>query len=63
MRVVITVIPLVTMRVYAEEKHLGTIELLYTAPLRDFEILAAKFLACMSRLRGDRRIDGALSRT
>ncbi|HYB97858.1 MAG TPA: ABC transporter permease [Candidatus Limnocylindrales bacterium] len=46
-RVVITVIPLVTMRVYAEEKHLGTVELLYTAPLRDFEILASKFLACM----------------
>lgn len=46
-RVVITVIPLVTMRVYAEEKNLGTIELLYTAPVRDFEILAAKFLACM----------------
>ncbi|HEY2775533.1 MAG TPA: ABC transporter permease [Candidatus Binatia bacterium] len=47
-RVIITVIPLITMRVYAEEKHLGTIELLYTAPLRDFQILAAKFLACMA---------------
>jgi ABC-2 type transport system permease protein len=47
-RVVITVIPLVTMRVYAEEKHLGTVELLYTAPLRDFEILASKYLACMA---------------
>ncbi len=46
-RLVITVIPLITMRVYAEEKNLGTIELLYTAPLRDGEILAAKFLACM----------------
>lgn len=46
-RVVLTVIPLVTMRVYAEEKHLGTIELLYTSPLRDGEILAAKYLACM----------------
>ncbi len=47
-RVVITVIPLITMRVYSEEKSLGTIELLYTAPLRDGEILAAKYLACMS---------------
>lgn len=47
-RVVITVIPLVTMRVYAEEKHLGTVELLYTAPLRDGEILAAKLLACLA---------------
>jgi len=46
-RLVITVIPLITMLVDAEEKNLGTIELLYTAPLRDGEILAAKFLACM----------------
>jgi ABC-2 type transport system permease protein len=45
-RIVITVIPLITMRVYAEEKNLGTIELLYTAPLRDWEILASKYLAC-----------------
>jgi ABC-2 type transport system permease protein len=47
-RVVITVIPLITMRVYSEEKNLGTIELLYTAPLRDVEILLAKYLACMA---------------
>jgi len=47
-RVIITVIPLITMRVYSEEKNLGTIELLYTAPLRDVEILAAKYAACMT---------------
>lgn len=47
-KVLITAIPLITMRVYAEEKALGTIELLYTAPLRDGEILAAKFLATMT---------------
>jgi ABC-2 type transport system permease protein len=46
-RIVITVIPLITMRVYAEEKNLGTIELLYTAPIRDGEILASKYLACL----------------
>src|SRR4029453_7386685 len=46
-RIVITVIPLITMRVYSEEKNLGTIELLYTSPLRDIEILSAKYLACM----------------
>jgi ABC-2 type transport system permease protein len=39
-------IPLLTMRLFAEEKKLGTIELLYTYPLRDGEIFAAKFLAC-----------------
>jgi len=46
-KVVITVIPLITMRVYSEEKNLGTIELLYTAPVRDIEILLAKFVGCM----------------
>ena len=46
-RIVITVIPLITMRVYAEEKNLGTIELLYTAPLHDREILASKYIACL----------------
>ncbi len=46
-RIVITVVPLITMRVYSEEKNLGTIELLYTAPLRDIEILLAKYGACM----------------
>ena len=47
-KVLITAIPLITMRVYSEEKALGPIELLYTAPLRDGEILAAKFLAAMA---------------
>ncbi len=46
-RLVITVVPLVTMRVYSEEKALGTSELLYTAPVSDFQILAAKTLACL----------------
>jgi ABC-2 type transport system permease protein len=46
-KIVITVIPLITMRVYAEEKNLGTIELLYTAPIHDAEILASKYVACL----------------
>jgi ABC-2 type transport system permease protein len=41
------VVPLFTMRLIAEERRLGTIELLYTYPLRDGEILTAKFLACL----------------
>ena len=40
------VLPLVTMRLFAEEKKLGTIELLWTYPVRDSEIVAGKFLAC-----------------
>jgi ABC-2 type transport system permease protein len=39
------VLPLVTMRLFAEEKKLGTIELLWTYPVRDFEIVLGKFLA------------------
>jgi len=40
-------IPLLTMRLFAEEKKLGTIELLLTYPFRDLEILLGKFLACL----------------
>jgi len=38
-------VPAVTMRLLAEEKKAGTIELLATKPLHDWEIVAAKFLA------------------
>src|SRR5215470_4874155 len=44
--VLLLVVPLLTMRLLAEEKRLGTIELLLTAPLRDGTIVAAKFTAC-----------------
>lgn len=43
--VTMLVLPLVTMRSFAEEKKLGTMELLWTYPVRDGEILAGKFLA------------------
>ena len=39
------VVPAVTMRLLAEEKKAGTIELLTTKPLHDWEIIAGKFLA------------------
>jgi ABC-2 type transport system permease protein len=39
------VLPLLTMRLFAEERKLGTIELLWTYPLRDRDIVAGKFLA------------------
>ncbi len=42
--------PLLTMRLFAEEKKLGTIELLFTYPFRDLEILLGKFLACLTML-------------
>jgi ABC-2 type transport system permease protein len=41
---VLFLLPMVTMRTYSEEKRSGTIELLLTSPLTDFEITAGKFL-------------------
>ena len=42
------VVPLITMRTYAEEKRSGTIELLMTSPVTDFQIVIGKFLGAMS---------------
>jgi ABC-2 type transport system permease protein len=41
------VVPLITMRTYAEEKRSGTIELLMTSPVTDFQIIVGKFLGAM----------------
>ena len=38
-------IPAITMKAFAEEKRSGTIELLYTLPFRDIEIVIGKFFA------------------
>lgn len=43
--IILLVIPMLTMRLYAEEKKSGTIELLFTAPLTDVETVMGKFLA------------------
>ena len=40
------VIPMLTMRLYAEEKRGGTYELLMTSPITSAQILIGKFLAC-----------------
>jgi ABC-2 type transport system permease protein len=41
-------LPFITMRLFAEERKLGTVELLYTYPLRDAEIFWGKFLASVA---------------
>jgi ABC-2 type transport system permease protein len=41
-----------TMRLVAEERKLGTWELLLTAPVRDIEIILGKFLGCLVLLTG-----------
>jgi ABC-2 type transport system permease protein len=40
-------IPMITMRLFAEEKRSATIELLATSPLRDSEIILGKWLAAV----------------
>ena len=44
--------PMVSMRLFAEEQKLGTLELLLTAPVRDWEIVAGKFVALAAMLLG-----------
>jgi ABC-2 type transport system permease protein len=40
-------IPMITMRLFAEEKRMGTIELLATSPIRDMEVIIGKWLASL----------------
>jgi ABC-2 type transport system permease protein len=40
-------LPMLTMRTYAEEKRSGTMELLLTSPLTDVQIILGKFLGAM----------------
>ncbi len=40
--------PVLTMRLLAEEQKIGTIELLLTSPVRDWEVVLGKFLAAMT---------------
>src|SRR5580704_15610008 len=44
---VLFMMPMVTMRTYSEEKRSGTIELLLTSPLTDFQIIMGKFLGAL----------------
>jgi ABC-type transport system involved in multi-copper enzyme maturation permease subunit len=38
--------PLLTMRSFAEERGSGTLEMLMTAPIRDWQVVLGKFIAC-----------------
>lgn len=43
-------IPAITMRLWAEEKRSGTVELIFTLPLRDLEIIIGKYLSALAFL-------------
>lgn len=43
-------LPLITMRLWAEEKKVGTIEVLMTLPVRDHEVVLGKYLASLAIL-------------
>lgn len=45
--ILLLMVPLITMRIYSEEKKTGTIELLFTYPVSDIEVLIGKFTATM----------------
>jgi ABC-2 type transport system permease protein len=44
------IIPLVTMRVVAEERRQGTLEMLLTSPVRDWELVVGKWLGALGFL-------------
>ena len=46
--VALFLIPMITMRTFAEEKRTGTIELLMTSPVRDVEIILGKWLGALA---------------
>jgi len=45
--ILLMMMPLLTMRLLAEEKKTGTIELLLTFPVNDIDVVLGKFLACL----------------
>jgi ABC-2 type transport system permease protein len=49
---ILFLLPMITMRSYAEEKKSGTIELLLTSPLKDGEIVLGKFFGAMTMYLG-----------
>ena len=55
--IILIFIPTLTMRTFAEEKRSGTIELLLTSPLTDWEIVLGKFARRVRAVRADDRPD------
>lgn len=59
--ILLLVIPLLTMRLFAEEKKIGTDELLFTSPISVSEIILGKYLAALAVLAVMLFLTGLLS--
>ena len=46
--IILFLIPMISMRLFAEENRQGTMELLLTSPIRDYEIVLGKWLGAMA---------------
>ena len=46
--IILFLIPMISMRLFAEENRQGTMELLLTSPIRDYEIVIGKWLGAMA---------------
>ncbi|MCB1806434.1 MAG: ABC transporter permease subunit [Candidatus Competibacteraceae bacterium] len=44
------IVPIITMRLFAEERRSGTLELLLSSPVREIDVVLAKFLASLAVL-------------
>lgn len=50
--ILLFVAPMLSMRLFAEEKKMGTIELLFTYPIKDIEVLIGKYLSACTVFLG-----------
>src|ERR1700730_7070063 len=46
--VFVSIAPLLRMRLFAEEQSSGTLEMLLTAPVRDWQVVFSKYVACLA---------------
>jgi ABC-2 type transport system permease protein len=53
------IVPIITMRLFAEERKGGTLELLLTAPVKEGHVVLAKYLASMAVVLGMIALTGA----
>ncbi len=50
--ILLFIAPMISMRLFSEEKKLGTLELLFTFPIKDSEVLLGKYLSALTVFAG-----------